>query len=119
MSKETQLPNIEEAAATLDAIYCQRFLDKMAEYGYAPEEDEAKLAMLRTALRLDSAPSPPATPQTNPYVYADEKLASVMTGAGQPSQSAYAGQNERDSLAVAMTSDPELFKVALSVLAAE
>lgn len=115
MSKAPELPSNDDAVATLDAVYCQRFFDKMASYGYHPQTDEDKMAMLQTALQLDAVPDEPQPAAASPYVAAQEKLAAALNqhGYGQPQAS------DRDQLVQALASDETFFKSALAVVAAD
>jgi len=114
-----ELPDIEAAVTTLDSVYCQRFLDKMAEYGYSPQTDAERLAMLQTAVQLDAVPAEqPSQALQSPYIYANEKLASVL-GRHSVANVQQAAENDRAGIAQALASDTEFYKAAMAVLTAD
>jgi hypothetical protein len=106
---QVQLPAAEQAVPLVDWIYCERFFDKMAEYGFSPRTDEERMAMLQTALQLDSIQD---EQQASPYVLANQKLAEHLQG---QSQSAANAPAERQQLALALAQHPELYKAALAL----
>jgi len=124
MSTDVQLPDAEQAVATLDSIYVERFFDKMAGLGFQPNSDEEAMAMLQTAVQLDALPEKQANQQQvdqqqSPYVLANQKLAEFLQTSGvdtglQDLQKQSA-DNERAELAVALASNADLYKSALSV----
>lgn len=121
MSEDFQLPNPEQAIGVLDSLYAEAFFNKMAEYGLVPETQEGALAMLETAAQLDALPEQPSekSASVDPFVDANEKLASVLQQHGVGPDRAQVQQDSVKQAAAALSTNPDLYASVLSLKAAE
>ena len=116
MSATPELPSADQATATLDQLYGERFLSKMAEYGYVPGNEQEAMAMLETAAQLDSLPETKAAAQepVNPFAQANEQLSAHLSSQGYDLDfQKQAAEHERQTLVTALASNPEIYKAAL------
>src|SRR5690606_12658082 len=111
-----------------DELYTRAFFNKMAEYGLVPETEEAALAMLSTAYKIDALSHDPTVKQAmaehDPYVAADRDLDNLLSGGqgGQEKSASYISKTPEAAInqtALALAENSDLYKAALSVLIAQ
>ena len=113
----SEFPSADQANATLDQLYIERFFAKMAEQGFVPSTNEEAMAVLETAAQLDSLPEKSAeAEQTNWFGQANEKLANHLAAQGYGVDfRQQAAEQEKQALVYALASNPEIYKAALAV----
>lgn len=114
-----QLPRKAEAAASYDAVYTERFFDKLAEFGLVPQTREQAIAMLQVGAHSDYFQDAPAEKQAgvDPFVAGSQLLENHLKQAGLLPQEdvQQAEAASRRELAKALAHNADLYKAALAL----
>lgn len=119
-TNDLKLPAVEDAVGTLDSIYADVFLSKMAEYGYVPQTQEGMLSMLETAAYLDSVDGGEKVATVDPFVDANSKLKQALASENLVNPAIFTEQRNLGikQAAYALAQTPEVYKAVLSLKSA-
>jgi len=125
---DTKLPDVQAAYALLwDQIHVPVFFQKLASYGFSPENAQQAGSLLGLAAKLRSVGASPAAEKfaaaNDPFGQASNELDSVLAKLGLDGgvKSAQAAEERaaRSELAAAFAAESDVYNSVLSLKAAE
>jgi len=119
MSKDIQLPNVDQASQLIDTVYADAFFSKLAEFGFQPQNETDAVAMLETGLQTDYLPDPKAekSAEASPFVAINQELASVLQNSNTAPALSTADHVKQAAFAYATA--PDVYKSVLALKAAQ
>lgn len=120
-NQDINLPSVEDAVGTLDAVYADVFFSKLAELGFAPRTEEGMLSALETAAYLDAVDGGQKQASVDPFVDANAKLKQALANEQLINPAVFAQQSNAaiKQAAFAMAQHPDLYKAVLAVKTAQ